>query len=124
MQRATRQLSAWEAEFSILYLENGIRLPDQYPDIVFKNTNVSANAAGANQYDLKINGDLTLHGVTRQITIPRVEACDSCKHYIKGVDLIRLGFAAPLVDEIDAALLDLWAREHGYKKIELNLVGV
>jgi FdhE protein len=54
----------------------------------------------------------------------RIEACDSCKHYIKGVDLTRLGFAAPLVDEIYSAPLDLWAREHGYTKIELNLVGV
>jgi polyisoprenoid-binding protein YceI len=47
-----------------------VLLPDQYPDIVFKSTNVSGKAAGANRYDLKINGDLTLHGVTRQITIP------------------------------------------------------
>jgi formate dehydrogenase accessory protein FdhE len=54
----------------------------------------------------------------------RIEACDTCKHYIKGVDLTRAGFAAPIVDEIDAAPLDLWAREHGYTKIELNLVGV
>jgi len=54
----------------------------------------------------------------------RIEACDTCRHYIKGVDLTRVGFAAPIVDEIDAAPLDLWAREHGYTKIELNLVGV
>ena len=54
----------------------------------------------------------------------RIEACDSCKHYIKGVDLTRLGHAAPLVDDVYAAPLDLWAREHGYTKIELNLVGV
>jgi FdhE protein len=54
----------------------------------------------------------------------RIEACDTCKHYIKGVDLTRLGLATPIVDEIDAAPLDLWAREHGYIKIELNLVGV
>jgi formate dehydrogenase maturation protein FdhE len=54
----------------------------------------------------------------------RIEACDSCQHYIKGIDLTRLGFAAPLVDEIYASPLDLWAREHGYKKIELNLVGI
>ena len=47
-----------------------VLLPDQYPQIVFKSTSVSGKAAGANQYDLKINGDLTLHGVTRQITIP------------------------------------------------------
>jgi formate dehydrogenase maturation protein FdhE len=54
----------------------------------------------------------------------RIEACDSCKHYLKGIDLTRLGLAVPLVDEIYAAPLDLWAREHGYTKIELNLVGV
>ena len=54
----------------------------------------------------------------------RIEACDTCKHYIKGVDLTRLGFAAPLVDEVYASPLDLWAREHGYTKIELNLVGL
>jgi FdhE protein len=54
----------------------------------------------------------------------RIEACDTCKHYIKGVDLTRLGFAVPLVDEVATAALDVWAREHGYKKIELNLVGL
>ena len=54
----------------------------------------------------------------------RIEACDSCRHYIKGIDLTRLGHAVPLVDEIYASPLDLWAREHGYTKIELNLVGI
>ena len=54
----------------------------------------------------------------------RVEACDTCKHYLKGIDLTRLGLALPPVDEIYGAPLDLWAREHGYKKIELNLVGL
>ena len=54
----------------------------------------------------------------------RIEACDSCQHYIKGIDLTRLGLAVPLVDEIYSSPLDLWAREHGYKKIELNLVGI
>src|SRR5260221_13151371 len=44
--------------------------PDQYPDITFRSTSVTGKAAGANQYDLKIAGNLTLHGVTRQITIP------------------------------------------------------
>jgi polyisoprenoid-binding protein YceI len=47
-----------------------VLLPDQYPDIIFKSTNVTGKATGNNQYDLKIIGDLTLHGVTRPITIP------------------------------------------------------
>jgi formate dehydrogenase accessory protein FdhE len=54
----------------------------------------------------------------------RVEACDSCGHYIKGVDLTRFGLAVPIVDEVAAAALDLWARQQGYTKIELNLVGL
>ena len=44
--------------------------PGKYPDIVFKSTSVSGKANGNNQYDVKIAGDLTLHGVTRQVTIP------------------------------------------------------
>ena len=54
----------------------------------------------------------------------RVEACDTCRHYLKGIDLTRLGIAVPLVDEVASAPLDLWADEHGYVKIELNLVGL
>jgi formate dehydrogenase accessory protein FdhE len=54
----------------------------------------------------------------------RVEACDSCRYYIKTIDLTRYGFAVPLVDEIAATPLDLWARERGYTKIEMNLLGV
>jgi hypothetical protein len=42
----------------------------------------------------------------------------------KGVDLTRLGFAIPLVDEVAAAALDVWSHEHGYTKIELNLPGL
>ena len=53
----------------------------------------------------------------------RVDACDSCRRYLKSVDLERLGLAVPLVDEVAAASLDAWACEHGYEKIELNLLG-
>ncbi len=44
--------------------------PDQYPDITFQSTNVTAKRLGGDRYDVKINGNLTLHGVTRPITIP------------------------------------------------------
>ncbi|HEY8204844.1 MAG TPA: YceI family protein [Pyrinomonadaceae bacterium] len=47
-----------------------VLLPDQYPDIVFKSTEVKGKSTGAGQYDLKITGNLTLHGVTRPVTIP------------------------------------------------------
>jgi polyisoprenoid-binding protein YceI len=45
--------------------------PDQYPEIVFQSTNVTAKLAktGAG-FDVKLTGDLTLHGATRRIEIP------------------------------------------------------
>jgi formate dehydrogenase maturation protein FdhE len=61
---------------------------------------------------------------SREFDYQRVEACETCRRYLKAVDLGRLGLAVPLVDEIAGAPLDLWAREHGYEKIELNLVGL
>lgn len=44
--------------------------PSRYPEITFRSTAVSGKAISANEYELKIRGDLTLHGVTRQIEIP------------------------------------------------------
>lgn len=44
--------------------------PEKYPDITFKSTRVTGKSTGADRYDLKIEGNLTLHGVTRPITIP------------------------------------------------------
>ncbi|HXG92796.1 MAG TPA: YceI family protein [Blastocatellia bacterium] len=43
---------------------------DKYPDIVFKSTDVKAKKMTENQFEAEIGGDLTLHGVTRHITIP------------------------------------------------------
>lgn len=45
--------------------------PDQYPDIVFQSTNVTAKPAkSGGGFDVKLTGDLTLHGATRRIEIP------------------------------------------------------
>jgi FdhE protein len=54
----------------------------------------------------------------------RLDACDTCRRYLKSVDLTRNGLAVPLVDEVAGAALDVWARERDYEKIELNLVGL
>lgn len=53
----------------------------------------------------------------------RVEACDTCRTYLKSVDLTIDGHAVPLVDEIATAALDLWAEERGYQKIVPNIMG-
>jgi len=54
----------------------------------------------------------------------RIDACDSCKTYIKTVDMTKNGLAEPIVDEIAALPLDLWAQEQGYRKAQLNLLGL
>ena len=51
-------------------LKDIVLLPDQYPDITFQSTNVTSKSLGGGRYEVKINGNLTLHGVTRPITIP------------------------------------------------------
>jgi polyisoprenoid-binding protein YceI len=52
-------------------LHDIVLLPDQYPDIVFQSTSVTSRpAASGGGYDVKLTGDLTLHGVTRRIEIP------------------------------------------------------
>jgi polyisoprenoid-binding protein YceI len=44
--------------------------PEKYPEIAFKSTEVTGKPLGNGQYDLKISGNLTLHGVTRRVVIP------------------------------------------------------
>jgi polyisoprenoid-binding protein YceI len=46
-----------------------VLLPDKHPEIVFQSTSVTAQPAAAGQYDVKIVGNLTLLGVTKQETI-------------------------------------------------------
>jgi polyisoprenoid-binding protein YceI len=45
--------------------------PDQYPEIVFQSTNVTAKPTKTGGgYDVRLTGDLTLHGTTRRVEIP------------------------------------------------------
>jgi len=53
----------------------------------------------------------------------RVEACDTCKFYLKSFDMTVDGLMVPEVDEVATIALDLWAAEHGYRKIYPNLMG-
>jgi formate dehydrogenase maturation protein FdhE len=54
----------------------------------------------------------------------RVDVCDTCHTYLKSVDLTKTGLAVPVVDELAALPLDLWARENGYHKLQMNAVGM
>src|SRR5262249_16049821 len=61
--------------------------------------------------------------VAEQMNYIRVEACETCKSFIKSVDLSKNGLAVPVVDELASPALAIWADEHGYAKIETNLLG-
>lgn len=54
----------------------------------------------------------------------RVEACDTCQTYIKSVDFTKDGRAVPVVDELATVALNIWAENHGYAKLETNLLGM
>jgi formate dehydrogenase accessory protein FdhE len=61
--------------------------------------------------------------VAEQLPHIRVEACDTCKFYVTTVDLTKDGHAIPLVDDLAAIPLSLWAHEHGYSRLQPNLLG-
>jgi FdhE protein len=62
--------------------------------------------------------------VAEELAHVRVEACDTCRHYIKTIDMTKNGRAVPVVDELAAIPLSLWAEEHGYAKLCTNLMGL
>ncbi len=52
-------------------MHNEVLESAQHPQITFKSVSVSdVKAAGENAYSLTVNGDLTLHGVTKRIAVP------------------------------------------------------
>ncbi|MDA1091739.1 MAG: formate dehydrogenase accessory protein FdhE [Acidobacteria bacterium] len=54
----------------------------------------------------------------------RIEACQTCRCYLKSIDLRVLGVAEPLVDDLATPELDLWATGQGLEKIVPNLLGL
>jgi hypothetical protein len=53
----------------------------------------------------------------------RVDGCQTCGRYLLTFDLRRDTRAVPIVDEIAALPLDLYARDQGFTKIAPNLMG-
>jgi FdhE protein len=58
-----------------------------------------------------------------EIAHVRIDICDTCHTYLKSIDLTKTGLAVPIVDELATIPLDLWARQHGYHKLQINLLG-
>jgi formate dehydrogenase accessory protein FdhE len=61
--------------------------------------------------------------VAEQFPHIRVEACETCKFFVRTIDLTKDGFAVPVVDDLAAISLTLWAHEHGYSRLQPNLLG-
>jgi len=64
------------------------------------------------------------HHVSEKWPHVRIEACAGCGAYLKAVDLRADGMAVPIVDDVASVELDLWADEHGLKKLQRNLLGL
>jgi FdhE protein len=61
--------------------------------------------------------------IAEQFPHMRVECCETCKQFLRTVDLTKDGHAVPLVDDLAAIPLTLWAQENGYTRIQSNLLG-
>ena len=61
---------------------------------------------------------------SEEIPQVQVEACETCRCYLKTIDLRADHDAIPVVDELVTISLNLWAEESGYRKREPNLFGM
>lgn len=52
----------------------------------------------------------------------RIDACESCRTYLKTIDLTQDATAIPVVDDVATLTLDVWAREQGYGRLYPNLL--
>jgi len=66
---------------------------------------------------------LPIYQEQEQFPHARVDGCQSCRKYLLTFDLRRETRAVPVVDEIAALPLDLYARDQGLTKITPNLMG-
>ena len=54
----------------------------------------------------------------------RIEACETCRRYVKSLDLSLDARPIPEVDDLVSLAMDLWAVEQGYTRIEPGLAGL
>ena len=54
----------------------------------------------------------------------RIEACESCRRYLKSIDLTQDNRPIPEVDDLLSLGMDLWALDEGFTRIEPGLAGV
>jgi hypothetical protein len=65
-----------------------------------------------------------IHAEAERFPHIRVDACGTCHRYLLTVDVRKDPAAVPIVDELAALPLDLYAQERGLSKITANLMGI
>jgi FdhE protein len=54
----------------------------------------------------------------------RIEACETCRHYVKSLDLTLDARPLPEVDDLVSLAMDLWAIEEGWTRLEPGWAGI
>lgn len=54
----------------------------------------------------------------------RIEACETCRRYLKSIDLTRDARPIPPIDDLLSLSMDLWAADEGFRRIEPGLAGL
>lgn len=54
----------------------------------------------------------------------RIEACETCRRYVKSIDLSEDTRPIPEVDDLVSLSMDLWALEQGFARIEPGIAGL
>ena len=54
----------------------------------------------------------------------RIEACETCRRYVKSIDLSEDARPIPEVDDLVSIGMDLWALEQGFTRLEPGLAGL
>jgi formate dehydrogenase maturation protein FdhE len=54
----------------------------------------------------------------------RIEACETCRRYVKSIDLTQDARPIPEVDDLVSLAMDLWAAEQGFTRIEPGQAGI
>jgi formate dehydrogenase maturation protein FdhE len=61
---------------------------------------------------------------TDEHPLVRIEACETCRRYIKSIDLTQDARPIPAIDDLVSLSMDLWAMDEGFIRIEPGVAGV
>ena len=78
------------------------------------------SSADAFASDAAQNGQVT-NQVVRGV---RIETCDTCRRYVKSIDLTQDARPIPEIDDLLSLSMDLWAIDEGFTRIEPGLAGI